>query len=122
MVGEFYCLGNWDYVVYGGMSSTIVGQDPALISSWKLTVRYYAIFTRMESQFKFNNKHDIWCLISRRKLFIIVEYASMQLILQLWEIWIGSLTSCSERGRGVNKPRELESPVELGLGPARLHP
>ncbi|KAF5777634.1 hypothetical protein HanXRQr2_Chr12g0537991 [Helianthus annuus] len=62
------------------MSSTIVGQDPALISSWKLTVRYYAIFTRMESQFK-------------KKLFIIVEYASMQLILQLWEIWIGSLTS-----------------------------
>ncbi|KAJ0545805.1 hypothetical protein HanIR_Chr08g0353841 [Helianthus annuus] len=93
MVGEFYCLGNWDYVVYGGMSSTIVGQDPALISSWKLTVRYYAIFTRMESQFKFNNKHEMWCLISRRKLFIIVEYADMQLILQLWEIWIGSLTS-----------------------------
>ncbi|KAM0064956.1 hypothetical protein Hdeb2414_s0003g00109121 [Helianthus debilis subsp. tardiflorus] len=34
-------------------SSTIVGQDPALISSWKLTVRYYAIFTRMEPHFKF---------------------------------------------------------------------
>ncbi|MFS7927851.1 hypothetical protein Hanom_Chr04g00314011 [Helianthus anomalus] len=63
------------------MSSTIVGQDPALISSWKLTVRYHAIFTRMESQFKFNNMHQMWCLISRRKLFIFVEYADMLLIL-----------------------------------------
>ncbi|KAJ0862406.1 hypothetical protein HanPSC8_Chr12g0517811 [Helianthus annuus] len=55
-MGVYHCPGLgislFFSLVYGGMSSTIVGQDPALISSWKLTVRYYAIFTRMESQFK----------------------------------------------------------------------
>ncbi|MFS7982739.1 hypothetical protein Hanom_Chr10g00966331 [Helianthus anomalus] len=42
----------------------------------------------------FNNKHEVWCLILRRKLFIIVEYA---------DIYATYITALGDMDRKFNK-------------------